>query len=107
MKTREKISLKDSVQDVIVKMSEGNPGAINVLIQLYDPKDPETVFEMLQLDDMNIRGSQIWVGFKDFAGGDMKKFRAAIRSRDREMLHVINMEDPEGPRATAHRHERR
>ena len=58
---RKRIELTDSMNDMLFKMSEGNPGGLNVLMGLMD-RDP-LVF--LALDDMNIRGTQIWIGYKD------------------------------------------
>ena len=87
---RPKISLQDSLVDIIVKMSERNPGAVEVLSGLAKEFGDDGTMLMLNLDDMNIRGSRIWLGFKDFAGQNMEVFRAAILSRDAEMVRIIN-----------------
>lgn len=86
---REKINLKDTSQEIIVKMAEGNPGGLSVLIDMLKA-NPLNLLEMLSLDDMNIRGTQIWVGYKDYCGEDLEKFLAAVKSRDPEMVKVIN-----------------
>lgn len=88
--TREKVTLKDTVQEVIVKMAEGNPGAVRVLCELA--KAEFGIMDVLSLDDMNIRGCQIWVGYKDHCGEDLSKFRQAIKKRDQEMVTTINRE---------------
>ena len=101
---RPKIELTDSTQDVFVKMSEGNPGALTVLMDMFNG-DPNNVLLVLSLDDMNIRGPQIWVGYKDYCGamreGDEKppskeeilaRFMKAIEDRDPEMVKAINDE---------------
>ena len=82
------INLNDSISDAIVKMSEGNPGAVRVLMDLLQSGDG--VMLILSLDDMNIRGSSIWIAFKDFAGQDLEVFKAAIQARDPEMVRVVN-----------------
>jgi hypothetical protein len=41
---------------------------------------------------MNIRGSQIWVGYKDFAHEDINVFKEALLKRDEEMVNMINDE---------------
>lgn len=87
---RQKISLSMSFQDLIILMSEGNPGAATVLMMLFPVA--ESLSTILSLDDMNIRGSQIWVAYKDFAGKDMEKFLKAVRDRDPEMVAVVNRE---------------
>lgn len=86
---RESVGLGDSVQDIIFKMSEGNPGAITVLAQVLKKSD-SGIFQILSLDDMNIRGPQIWVAYKDHCGEDLDKFIAAIENRDQAMVDTIN-----------------
>lgn len=95
----DRIELSDSAVDIMVKMSEGNPGAITVLMQLM--KEPIGLMDVLTLDDMGIRGSQIWVGYKDYCKQDIVKFKEAIKVRDTAMIAVINAECP-GKKAIAH-----
>jgi hypothetical protein len=57
--------------DTLILMAEGNPGALNVLIELE--KSDNLVWAM-HLDDMNIRGTQIWLGYKDYCKQDLNKF---------------------------------
>ncbi len=87
---REPINLYDDTLDALVKMSEGNIGAITVLMQLVERDDPAKLMVILDLDDMNIRGSQIWVGFKDACGEDIEAFTTAIKNRDPLMIDKIN-----------------
>lgn len=87
---REKVTLEDTLQDVIVKMSEGNPGALTTLISLA--KEPDGLMLILDLDDMNIRGLQICVGFSDVADKDFDKFKELVRKRDKDMVRKINEE---------------
>lgn len=84
----EKIGLMDSVADVVVKMAKGNPGAIRVCVELL--KRENGLFLVLDLDDMGIRGSSIWLGYKDFAKEDIEVFAKACRDRDPEMIRIIN-----------------
>lgn len=62
-KRRERLDLNDSPFDMMIKMSEGNPGAITALAELAknDPMDMAGMMLILHLDDMGMRGSQIWV----------------------------------------------
>ena len=62
---RTPINLSDSTLDMIVAMSEGNPGALTVLMGMLESDNPAATMMILHLDDMNIRGTQIWVGYKD------------------------------------------
>ena len=74
--------------ETFIKMGEGNPGALRVLMEL-NAKEP-LVF--LGLDDMNIRGWQVWVGYKDYCKCDLDLFIKKIKERSLEMIDVINKE---------------
>lgn len=91
---RKDLDLSGSLMDVVIEMAEGNPGAATVLANLLNDTPDRVVFLnlILALDDMNIRGSQIWVAFKDFAEKDLKKLKASIRARDPAMLAKVNEE---------------
>jgi hypothetical protein len=89
---RPPISLSDTGFDMAVKMSEGNPGALSVITKVLQ-NDPEMgIFDLLNLDDMNIRGSQIWVAYKDHCGEDLEQFLDKTRSRDAAMVETVNRE---------------
>ena len=89
---REKITGSISIQQMVILMSEGNPGGLSVLCKLLD-KSPEVNFTyLLDLDDMNIRGSQIWIGYKDYCKEDLEEFKKAVRGRDSKMVEMINYE---------------
>ena len=90
---REKIGGSMNLVDMIAVMSEGNPGAISVLTQI-SKKDVATrgFVDILHLDDMNIRGSQIWVAYKDFAKEDIDVLIKALKDRDSKMVDVVNEE---------------
>ena len=86
---RQKIELKDSTLDVIYKISEGIPGAIVGMAELMK-SDSAGFMLLLGLDDMNIRGSQIWIAYKYLYKEDGKKFKEAVRKRDSKMIDFIN-----------------
>ena len=87
---RKPIDLDMTTKDIIVLMSEGNIGALNVLMDIVNKYPADHIIYLLHLDDMNIRGSQIWVAFKDWAGEDLAKLIAGIESRDREMVEWVS-----------------
>lgn len=91
---RDSIKFTDSLRDVIVKMCEGNPGALSVLMELAK-RGTDGFITMLDLDDMNLRGPAIWVAYKDFCAHDIDKLTAACRSRDPEMVKAVNQELPD------------
>ena len=82
-------TMKNALIGVLVKIAEGNPGAIRVLIDMQ--KEKEFGFEAaLHLDDMNIKGWKIWVGFKDYCKQDLDKFYDLVMKRDKDMIKFIN-----------------
>jgi hypothetical protein len=72
----------------VTTMCEGNPGALTVIIELMKKEDG--VLLLCHLDDMNIRGSQIWIGFKYYCGQDLTRFIECIKTRDPGMIDKIN-----------------
>ena len=96
MKERKDITLDTSVMDLIAIMAEGNIGALTAMMGLLK-KDPTGVLLLLHLDDMNIRGSQVWIGYKYYCGQDMDRFIECIMSRNEGMIAKINeMNDGQG-----------
>ena len=95
------IKFNTSTTELISIMSEGNPGGLRILMEimqresdLMNPKpsiDSIPAFmHILNMDDMNIRGSDIWIGYKDFAKEDLDLFLIAIKNRDIELVSMIN-----------------
>lgn len=96
---RKKINMSSTIFDAVVDFSEGNPGSCTVLSRILKDEPPvEVLSVLLDLDDMNIRGPQIWVAYKDYCGEDLVKFRECVRSRDRKMVDVVNAEMLHDPR---------
>lgn len=88
MQKREPVDFNGPLMGIVMAMSEGIPGAVHVLMSLI-ATDPVL---LVTLDDMNIRGSQVWLGYKDHCGEKMERFTRCIRQRDTRMLHTINRE---------------
>jgi hypothetical protein len=88
MEPRKEIGLNMSIMEALILMSEGNPGAATVLAELAKREDG--FIWILSLDDMNIRGTQIWVGYKDVCESNIEKFIEAIKKRDKKMIDYIN-----------------
>lgn len=72
-----RIQLTDKVTDSLAKMSDGNIGALNVLLQLRLKEGG--VMKVIHLDSIKIYGSDIWVLYKDCCGEDINK-----------LVHVLN-----------------
>lgn len=88
---RPKIELEDTMFDTIYKISEGVPGAIVGITKLME-SDEAGFMLLLGLDDMNIRGSQVWEAYKYLYNEDAKKFAEAVKNRDKNMVDFINQE---------------
>jgi hypothetical protein len=89
---RKKVGTNMRMQELIEVMGEGNPGALTVLINMLGGPTMDGAFDILRLDDMNIRGPQIWVAFKDYCGQDWAVFTKAVKERDPLMVATINRE---------------
>jgi len=86
-KTKDRVTLEDSFMDVVIKLAEGNPGAMNVIMQLYqnaahiDPQDfMGGLGSVLALDTHGIYGSRIWMLYKDVCGEDLVMTVAQLRA---------------------------
>lgn len=87
-----------SLQDAIFTMSEGNPGAITVLGWCLKEEGQMNFMmgTLLDLDDMNIRGSQIWIAFKDYCGENLDSFIELVKKRDPNMVDMVNQASLKG-----------
>ena len=88
---REELRLNEKLMAWMEKMAEGNLGALTVLLIAMKEKGAQKMGELiLFMDDMNIRGSQIWIGYKDYCGCDIDKFVGCIKEKDQGMVDKIN-----------------
>jgi hypothetical protein len=67
-----RITGTETVKDMLIKMCDGNPGGLNVMMAILEEQkriDPDTampgVMGVLMLDTYEIYGSRIWIFFKD------------------------------------------
>lgn len=83
---KERINLEDSMQDAVIKMSEGNPGALTVLVSILssDSIDPDNglggLGVILNLDSLGIYGTDIYILHNDICEGDIVKTLAVLRA---------------------------
>lgn len=82
-----RITLDDSVQEIIIKMSGGNPGALSVLVNVFKHNasiDPDDLFEglgpILSLDTFNIYDSDIWRLYKGVCGENLERMLMLVRA---------------------------
>ena len=82
----EKINGKESIDEVMAKMSEGNPGAMNVICNLVSNG---SLMDVLYLDAMGIYGPDIWIAFKNCCHGDIKKLQERLKFNDLDLIKEI------------------
>lgn len=92
--TRSDLNIFNDYAAVVAQMSEGNPGALDAMMQaIRQIETPSLVCEfLLSLDDMNMRGQQIYVAYSDYSGRDAMKFVENAVLRDPEMVAKVNRE---------------
>ena len=85
--TDQRVKLGDNTFDVLHKVSEGNPGALTVCMQLMkvgEKIDPDGFMggmgTILSLDAQAIYGSRIWMLFKDVCGEHLGKMCGMLRA---------------------------
>lgn len=71
-----KINGNMDTMEMITIMSEGNPGAINVLLEML--QNPTGLLDILMLDSMDIRGSHLYILNNDCCQRDPAKFKRTL-----------------------------
>lgn len=64
----------------IAHLSNGNPGAINVLAKSCEQNSEDFLNNVEQLS--TLRGSQIWIAFKDHCDQDLNDFTSRVQNGD-------------------------
>ena len=82
-----RIQLNDTVMSAVVKMSDGNPGALTVMVGLIKDGgkiDPNSFMggfgNVMDLDTLRIYGPRIWMLYKDVCGQDLRVMCAVLRA---------------------------
>lgn len=82
-----RIKLEMSLMDMFMTMSEGNPGALTVLMDIFkegeriDPQDfMGGLGAILMLDELGVYGPRVWMLYKDVCGQDLLKTVAMTRA---------------------------
>lgn len=83
---KEKIKLTDSMPEVMLKMSEGNPGALSVCMQVLtqgEKIDPDNMLKglgvILSMDTLGLYGTAIWMLYKDVCQQNLRHMLAVLR----------------------------
>lgn len=84
--SNERIKLTDSIMDIVVKMSDGNPGAMSALMEMLKPNniDPDNIMgglgAILGLDTYGIYGTDIYILYSDICERKLPKMLAVLRA---------------------------
>ena len=73
----EKITANMTIMDMIVVMSEGNPGAISVIAQMM--QDPHSILDIILCDSLDIRGSKLYMLYNDCCGRNIAVFNRTLK----------------------------
>ena len=87
---RKKITISDTLPEIINAITENNSGAAVVLEELSKKLGVFTLPFMLRLDTLNIRGPQLWFAYSHFAGEDINVLQKSIRDQDPNMIKAVN-----------------
>lgn len=83
---------KDTVKDGILKIADGNPGALSVLTQLIKLRDGWMAVGAF--DRLRLYGPMIWLCYKDLLGSDINKLLELIlNGRLAEEINIRRLED--------------
>lgn len=76
-----KLRFDMSMMDVLVEFSEGNPGALTVLMELLQhyKDDPEFLITLMFLDNNEIYGSKLYMLWNDCCNRDINKTIETIK----------------------------
>ena len=72
----EKLTGNMSTMDMIMTMCEGNPGAMQVIMQMMS--DPRSFMDILLCDSLDIRGSKLYMLHNDCCGRNTDKFNRTL-----------------------------
>ena len=75
-----RITADMSMQDMLITMCEGNPGALTCMMQMIQTDPMTGMMDILLFDSMGIYGSKIYMVWNDCCGRDMGKFRETIQA---------------------------
>lgn len=82
---KERIDLNDNMMSLVMKLADGNPGAVTVCVQLIqDQNDPDCFLgplgSLMSLDTHGIYGPNIWMLFKDVCNQRILGVVTALRA---------------------------
>ena len=95
----ERIKLGDNTMSVVIKMSDGNPGAMDAVMRLLKPNniDPDNILGglgmVLLMDTYGIYGTDIYVLYNDICDRNLPKMVAVLRATQMGMFSSNILKD--------------
>ena len=96
--SEERIGLGDTILSATMKLSEGNPGALRVCMDLLQHSgaiDPDSAMgglgSLLCLDTEGIYGPQIWMLYKDVCGENLVNMVAVLRAMQLGIVRRVDV----------------
>lgn len=96
-----RIKLTDTTQGVVVKMCDGNPGAMTAIVGLLSKDcekiDPDsamgTLGPLLSLDTLGIYGTDIYILWNDKCKRDLRRFVLLLRASQLGLLPSAKVQE--------------
>jgi hypothetical protein len=95
-----RLELSDTGMDVIVKMADGNPGAITAMMDIlekHDEIDPQAILggmgAIMILDTWEIYGTDIYVLWSDKCNRDVRQMLMLMRATQLGIFSHINLKE--------------
>ena len=95
-----RITLSDTAMDVLMKMADGNPGAIAAMMEVlekHDSIDPQAAMggigAIMLLDTWEIYGTDIYVLFNDKCERDVRKLLMIMRATQLGMFPHCRLQE--------------
>jgi len=76
-----KLTPQDTTMDLMLKMSEGNPGALMACMELFKLGTPGVV-ALINLDDIGLYGEKLYMLWNDCCGRDAEKVVKVVKARN-------------------------
>lgn len=96
----DRINFEMGLMDIIMGMSEGNPGALNAIMgtmEINAEVDPDSALgnmgTVIMLDSFKIYGSDIWVLYKDVCGQSALNMIAIIRAVQMGIMDLADLKE--------------
>ena len=88
-----RISLLDTMEETMMKFSNGNPGAMQTLVELLK-NDPQKMFQnLLTLDRMKLYEDKLYMLWNDSCNRDIKKVQEIIKQYRMRKIKQSDIEE--------------